>query len=511
MNLGELIAQSSKHYARQEAVVFENRTYTYTEVNERVNRLANSLLGLSLNKGDRVALLLYNCSEYVESDFAAAKSGLVKVSLNTRLTASDHKYIINDSEASAIIFDSSFSDIVLDLAKTTPCLKKLICVGENKLPFINYEDLIMRGSPSEPPPGVLEDDIYTIMYTSGTSGKPKGVVLSHKNFLSSVFNLLLERDVRWGDRMLHVAPMTHASGIWLLPHFARGAVNCILKKFDIDLLVKTIQEKKITTVMMVPTMILKLLASPGIDRNDIASLRSIIYGGSPMPLEKLKQAIARFGGIFSQNYGQTEAPTTITYLPREYFRLDGSEEDIKKLSSAGYPYMRVNVKVVNEKGLEVGTGETGEIVVKSDHVMRGYWKNEEATKEKIVDGWLHTGDMAKTDEEGFIYIVDRKNDLIISGGFNIYPRDVEEVLYTHPSVAEAAVIGVPDDHWVEAVKAFVVLKEGAHLTQADLIDFCKQNIARMKAPKSVKFVRSLPKNAHGKIAKKELKAMVLKA
>lgn len=505
MNIGNLVARSSMYFAGKAAVVFGDRTYTYKEVNERVNRLANSLLGLSLNKGDRVALLLHNCSEYIEADFALAKAGLVRVSLNTRLTAADHKYVLCNSDATTLIFENSFSDIVMDLVKSAGLLKHLICVGDKKSPFLNYEDLIKKGSPSEPATTVLEDDIYTLMYTSGTSGRPKGVMLTHKNFLSVVFNLLMERDIRREDRMLHVGPLTHASGIWVLPHFARGAVNAVLKRFDVELLLKTIKKQRITTVMMVPTMILRLLAYPGTNNYNIGSLRSIIYGGSPMPVERLKEAIFRFGSIFSQNYGQTEAPTTITYLPREYHRMYGSGDDIRKLSSAGYPYTRVRVKVVNKEVSEVKPGETGEIIVKSDHVMKGYWKNDQATREKIVNGWLYTGDMATVDEEGFIYIVDRKNDLIISGGFNIYPREVEEVIYAHPSVEEAAVIGVPDEQWVETVKAFVVLKKGEFLTEADLISFCKNNLARMKAPKSVEFVDRLPKNTYGKIMKKDLK------
>ncbi|MFZ5632184.1 MAG: acyl-CoA synthetase [Bacillota bacterium] len=506
MNIGELIALSSKHYARQDAVVFEDKTYTYREVNERVNRLANALLGLSLNKGDRVALLLHNCNQYIESDFAMAKAGLVRVSLNTRLTADDHKCVLADSEASALIFESCFLDTVMDLARSSASLKHLICVGDKKGPFLYYEELIKSGSPSEPETAVFEDDIHALVYTSGTSGKPKGVMLTHKNILSVIINLLMERDVRREDRMLHVGPLTHASGVWVLPHFIKGAVNIIHKRFDIELLLKTIQEEKITTVMMVPTMILRLLAYPGIDNYHIGSLRSLIYGGSPMPAEKIKEAILRFGNIFSQNYGQTEAPTTITYLPREDYKISGSAMEIKRLSSAGRPYIRVKVKVVNEEGAETCPGEIGEVIVKSDHVMKGYWKNDQATKEKIVNGWLYTGDMATFDDEGFLYIVDRKNDLIISGGFNIYPREIEEIIYSHPAVEEAAVIGVPDDQWVEAVKAVVVLKQGKTVTEEELISFCKKSLASMKAPKSIEIVNDLPKNPYGKIMKKELKA-----
>jgi acyl-CoA synthetase (AMP-forming)/AMP-acid ligase II len=510
MNIGHLVTKSSQHFARNVALVFQDRIYTYKEVNERVNKLANSLAGLSLKRGDRVGLLLYNCSQFIESDFALAKAGLVRVTLNPRLSADDHRYMINDSEANTLIFESCFTDTVLDLARTTGTLKNLICVDRENSDFINYEGLIKNGSTEEPSVVVEGDDIYALLYTSGTSGKPKGVTLTHKNFLSTAYNLLMERDVRSGDRMLHVGPLTHASGIWVLPHYARGAVNYIHKRFDVEMLLKTIEEQKITTVMMVPTMILRLLSYPGVENYDLGSLRSVIYGGSPMPVEKLKEAILRFGDIFSQNYGQTEAPTTITYLPREDHKIEGLPEDRRKLSSAGRPYVRVQVKVVNRQGLEVKPGEKGEIIVKGDHVMKGYWKNEQATREKIVNGWLNTGDIAIVDEEGYLYIVDRKNDLIISGGFNIYPREIEEVIYSYPGVEEVAVIGVPDENWVEAVKALVVLKKGQSATESELISFCKDKLARLKAPKSVEFVDCLPKNSYGKVMKRELRERYLK-
>jgi len=505
MNIGTVITKSCKHFAGKTALVSGDKSYTYREVNQRVNRLANSLSGLSLQRGDRVALLMRNCAEYIETDFALAKAGLVRVALNFRLTASDHRYILEDSGASALIFEDYFSDMVFDLAPQLEAVKHYICIGEQNGPFIAYEELVNGGSAAEPQTMVLEEDLYTLMYTSGTSGKPKGVMHTHKSFLSMAENLLLERDVRRNDRMLHVAPLTHASGSWVLPHFARGAVNYTLSRFDLELLLQTIQDHRITTVMMVPTMILRLLSYPGIDSYDLSSLRSVIYGGSPMPLEKLKEAVQRFGSIFSQNFGQTEALTTITYLPGEYHRLDGGPEEIKKLSSAGYPYLKVAVKVVKEDGSEVIPGEPGEIILKSDHMMKGYWKNEHGTREKIVDGWLYTGDVATVDEEGFICIVDRKNDLIISGGFNIYPREIEEVLHMHPSVNQAAVVGVPDDEWVEAVKAFVVLKKNHSLSENELKLFCRRHLAGIKVPKSIEFLEQLPLSPYGKVLKRELK------
>lgn len=498
MNIGDLITKSCRRYSKDVAIVFEDRTYTFREVGERVNRLANSLLNIGLKKGDRVAMLLHNCNQFIEADFAMARCGLVRVPLNIRLSASDHEYVLDNSGAKALIFGSPFSQQVMEI-KNAPALKHLICVGGEDPCFISFEKLIAEGLPSEPGVSVEEDDLYGLVYTSGTTGRPKGVMLSHRNCVSLTLNLILERDVRRGDRLLHFGPLTHASGVWVLPHFCRGAANFILKEFNIELILETIQRHKITTLAMVPTIIIRLLSYPDLDRYDLSSLRTVNYGGSPMPAEKLKEAINKFGYIFSQNYGQTEAPTTITYLSKEEMR---NEE---KLLSAGCPYLRVDVKVVNKEGVEVKPGEIGEIIVKSDHVMKGYWKNEEATREKIVDGWLHTEDMATVDEEGFIYIVDRISDMIVSGGFNIYPREIEEVINSHPAVEEVCVIGVPSEKWGEEVKALVALKQGHSLTEDELLDFCKENLASIKKPKSVEFVDNLPKNAYGKIMKKDIR------
>jgi acyl-CoA synthetase (AMP-forming)/AMP-acid ligase II len=291
----------------------------------------------------------------------------------------------------------------------------------------------------------------------------------------------------------------------VLPIILRGGRSIILPGFEVDLLLKTIEKERVTHLLLVPTMINMMLNHPDLKKYDLSSIRTIFYSASPMPVERIKQALQVFGPVLIQGYGCTESSALITYLPKEDHAFEGDPKKLKRLASCGVPIMTCDVRVVNEKEEDIKPGEIGEIIERGDDTMMGYWKDPERTAETLKNGWLYTRDMATVDEEGYIYIVDRKADMIISGGYNIYPTEVEEVLYRHPAVFEASVIGVPDDLWGESVKAIVVLKEGMRATEDELIQHCKNCLSSYKKPKSIDFVRDLPKNPYGKILRRKLR------
>jgi acyl-CoA synthetase (AMP-forming)/AMP-acid ligase II len=302
-----------------------------------------------------------------------------------------------------------------------------------------------------------------------------------------------------------MGPVTHASGSMILPHILRGAKVVILSSFDVKALLETIQKERITTLYLVPTMIVMLLANPDLKKYDLSSLKNIRYGASPISPEVLKKAIEVFGNVFVQGYGLTEGMMPLTLLLKEDHILDGTEKKLKRLSSIGREVNVASVRIMDDEGKILPPGQIGEIVVQSDQVMKGYWKKPEATAETLRGGWLHTRDMGYMDEDGYIYLVDRKDDMIVSGGFNIYPKEVEDVLYSHPAVLEAAVFGVPDEKWGEAVKATVSLRPGMQATEEEIIEHCKKHLASYKKPKSVDFMKELPKSLYGKILRRQLK------
>jgi acyl-CoA synthetase (AMP-forming)/AMP-acid ligase II len=309
---------------------------------------------------------------------------------------------------------------------------------------------------------------------------------------------------------LNIGPLTHAAGLMFMVYYSRGATNIILPGFDEQQILTTIERERVNSLLLIPTMLYRLLMFPDLKAYDLSSVNRIWYGTAPMAVDRLKEGIRRFGNVFRQNYGMTEIAQPITYLGPEDHIVDGTEAQMKRLSSAGRPAMGVEVKVVDQDGGQVKPGEIGEILLKSNKLFKAYWKMPEETAAAFKDGWFHTKDMATVDEEGFVYIVDRKSDMIISGGFNVYPREVEEVIMAHPGVAETAVIGVPDDIWGEAVKAFIVPREGVKLTEEEIIQYCRDKLAGYKKPKSVDFVKEIPKNVYGKINRRELKEIFWK-
>jgi len=510
MNIGTLLTKSARTFPDKLAIAYGPKRLTYAQFNSRVNRLANALCNLGIRQGDNVALLQYNYPETLESIFACFKVGCGAVPINWRLHPNEYAFIIDHSEAKAVIVSSEFNKSIIEIRDRIPKAQHLITIADAEGELIDYEKLISAESDQFVDVDVQPDDLAWLFYTSGTTGLPKGAMLTHRNLLAMTMNFYA--DICPGftpdDVILHAAPLSHGSGLYALPNIGKGATNVILesKSFDPELVFKSIQEYRVTNIFAAPTMVKLLVDSPALDQYDHSSLRALNYGGAPMLVEDLKKAMEKLGNCLVQLFGQAESPMTITYLPHGDHVLDGTPEQMKRLASAGFPRTDVEVRVFNAHDKELPPGEMGEIVTRSDLVMKGYWRNPEATAETLRSGWLHTGDMGYIDEGGYLFIMDRSKDMIISGGENIYPREIEEVLIKHPAVREVAVIGVPDAKWGEAIKAVVALQPGASAAEEELIGFCKDNIASYKKPKSVDFVDELPKNNYGKILKRELRA-----
>lgn len=505
----DIIYRNAVLHADEEAFVWGTKRTTFARYNERVNRLVNALYSLGLKKGDGIGMLSWNCLEYAEFYGAAMKGGFIASPFNPRLHEKELEYIIDYSEANTLFVGPEFLSAVSDLRSRLPRVKRYVSLDGDFPGLLSYRELIADHAPDEPDVQVKRDDPYLIFYTSGTTGLPRGALYTQYRKLENIKIKALEMGTKPGDRHVMVLPFFHIGGdshVW--PFFIVGGCNVIVpgKSFDPVTVLRTIQEERATDIQVVPTQLKVLLSDPDLKEYDLSSLNRIYYAASPMPVELLRKGMEVFGPIFSQGYGQTESGPQITALPRKAHQvLDRPEEEQKVLSSCGQPSLGVHVRIVDEKNNDLPPGQVGEIIAQSDSIMVEYWRKPEETRETIIDGWLHTGDLGYYDEKGFIYIVDRKKDMIVTGGENVYSREVEEVIYRHPAVAEVAVIGIPDPQWVERVHALIVLRPDTSATEEEIIAFCKDYLASYKAPKSVEFLDELPKNPQGKILKRELK------
>ncbi len=510
MNVGTLLTKSALIQPDKLAVAYGSGKMTYAQFNARVNRLANALKRLGVRQGENIALLQYNYPQTLECLFACFKAGYGSVPINFRLHAKEFAFIIDHSESAAVILSQEFNGPILDIRDRIPKARHLITLSGAEPGLMDYEELLSVESGQFADADVDPDDLAWLFYTSGTTGMSKGAMLTHRNLLAMTMNFYADICPNFGpeDVILHAAPLSHGSGLYALPNIGKGSANIILesKSFDPETVFKTIQEHRVTNMFAAPTMVRLMAESPAVDKYDHRSLKSLVYGGSPMLVEDLKKAIGKLGPCLIQLFGQGESPMTITYLPHKDHVLRGTPEQMKRLASAGMPRTDVEVRIFDSDDKELPSGQMGEIVTRSDLVMKGYWRNPEATKETLKNGWLHTGDVGYMDEKSYLFIMDRSKDMIISGGENIYPREIEEVIIKHPAVREVAVIGIPDPKWGEAVKAVVALVQGKSLTENELIAFCRENLASYKKPKSVDFVGELPKNNYGKILKRELRA-----
>lgn len=499
----ELINSTAQRYGDKTAFVFGSNRYSFKQVNQRINSLTNALASLGVKKGDRVGILAYNCPQYFEV-FSVAKAGMVCVPLNYRSVSRELAYFINNSELKALILEKEFSEVVGSIRQELAGVKSFICLDATLENMLSYEQLIKSFPPDEPKAEAKEDDAAVLFYTSGTTGLPKGSVHTHKGLVAET--IVPHRELSPDDIALCVMPFFHVGGsaAYLFPCFYFGATTIILKRFDAGLMLQTIEKEKVTNTCVVPVMLARLMEHQDFRKYDLSSLRSITYTGAPMPAETLRNGLKEFGNIFVQALGQTEA-NLLTVLTKEDHQIGMTQKGSKLLESVGKSYYKGEIKIVDEKNKEVPAGEVGEIVSTSPRIMKEYWKQPEETAKIMSGGWLHTGDMGRADKDGYIYLVDRAKDMIISGGENIYSREVEQVLETHPAVLEAAVVGVPDKKWGESVKAIVVLRKGAKASEDEIIDYCKDRLASYKKPRTVEFWDSLPKNPSGKILKKDIR------
>jgi O-succinylbenzoate-CoA ligase len=501
-NIGLVIAKRARLHPRLEAVVEVERGQrtSYAELNTRVNRLAHALIDQGVRPGDRLAVLLMNGIEYLECYFAAAKIGAVLVPLNWRLVPDELAFILKDSGARALVYDADFDASVEALAGLEIPLALRVRVGEADSAPAGVRDYasLVRGAPeTDPEVSAADDDLLFIMYTSGTTGLPKGAVHTHRTMLAASHTINMTADMRYRDRYLQILPLFHVGA--LTPATAcmhRGGTLVMLRSFDPSRIFPAIAQEQVTTGLAVPAMLQFMLAVPGREEHDSSSLRWLMSGAAPVPVALIEK-YAELGIEIHQVYGLTETCGPACLI--------SPEEALAKAGSTGPAFLHTDVQVVDESGAEVSAGEIGEVIVRGEHIMKEYWNRPEATAETIRDGWLHTGDLATVDKEGFVYIQDRKKDMIISGGENIYPAEIEKVLVGHPQLADAAVIGLPSQRWGESPAAIVVVKPGESPSAEDILGFCEGKLARYKIPRTVEFVDEIPRNPTGKILKRVLR------
>ena len=506
MLLGDLIRRNRRYCPDKTAVVFEDRRLSWTELDKRVNRLANALLDLGAGQGDHVAILSKNCNEYLETYFACARSGTICTAINYRLSPRELQYVIDNSEAKIVLVSDEFLDTLEEIRPDLKRAEHFIVIGQAPEGMKSYDEAVEAASPLEPQLELDEDDVVLQMYTSGTTGMPKGAMLTHRNLITNATGCSFGMEFQSTDCMLMVAPLYHmAAGMTSLSTILQGGPIMLHADFNPVAILDDMEGGEVTVTLLIPVMANFLLQIPGIEKRDFSNIRAIVYGASPMPVEVLRKAIEVFKCDFVQGYGQTESSAVLCVLAPEDHIVDGTPEQQRRLGSAGREVFGTEVRVVDEEDNDVEPGTIGEVIGKGANVMKGYWKMPEASADTLRGGWLHTGDLGTMDEDGYVYILDRVKDMIISGGENVYSREVEELLYTHPAVAEAAVIGVPDEQWGETVKAFVVLRDGHESTAKEIIDYCRGKLAGYKRPRSVELIDSLPRNLSGKVLKKVLR------
>ncbi len=509
MLIGDMVRLNARRFKDKIAFKDERKELTFDQANKRSNAIIHALLAMGVKRGDRIAIILYNCVQYSELLFALPKAGFIAVTLNYRLVARELEYLINNSEANTIIFDSELEDRIDALRPRLETIKNYIVLdhtGESKTEALNYEKLIENHSTSEIPVQVYESDVAYILYTSGTTGFPKGAMLTHKNILTNLFNLLFEIQPKLNDKVINPLPMYHAGGQNVsMAYFFYGGTHVTLKQFDTDLLLEKIEVEKPNVLHLVPAMLNMVTNHADIEKYDFGFIELLLYGASSIMLSQLKRSMEIFDCKFFQFAGQTESSGLLSCLRPEDHVADGPEHLVRRLSSAGRELKQTEVKIIDQKGNVVPPNTPGEEIARGDTVMKGYWKMPEATAETIVDGWLHTGDICLQDQDGYIYYVDRIKDMICRGGENVYPKEIEEVIASHPLVLEVAVISVPDGRLQEEIMAVIALKEGSKVSEKEIVRLCENNLAKYKKARYVQFVDALPKNPSGKILKHQLR------
>ena len=503
--LGELVERNADKGRDRVALIYNDQTFTFDRHRDRVRRLANGLFRRGMRRQSRVAVLAQNSNSYIEIYAAAEMAGYITVAVNYRLAVAEIAYILRDSSPAVLIFDAEYSDTVAQIRQQLPEIGYFIAIGVDHPDWAESYEVVLESSSNESPASrARPSDIAYLIYTSGTTGRPKGAMLDHAGQVGFIQMQAAEMRMHQDDRMLLMMPFYHigAKCNYLVSSLA-GARVVLHRSYGIEAIARDIEAHRITVVHLAPIMVQDLLELGS--KSDYSSLRLIQYASGPMAIAQLRRAVTMFGPILLQVYGMTETGLGTVLHPSQHV-LEGPEQWVRRLGSAGQEARGYRVRVVRPDGTDCEIEERGEILIKGPGVMVGYWNNHPATIAAIDDGWMRSGDIGLFDEDRFLFVLDRKKDMIISGGENIYPREIEEAIYSHPSVNGVAVIGVPDQRWGESVKAFVVLSPGKTATDVEIIEHCKARLASYKKPKSVDFVASLPRLPNKKIDKKALRA-----
>jgi fatty-acyl-CoA synthase len=502
LNFSSIVTRGALNEPEKVVITFQDRKFTYRSLQDRVSALAQGLLKMGIRKGDRVAILLYNCSQFFETIFAVNRIGAVFLPLNFRLAPDEIAYILGNAGAKAIISEESFHPSLDSIRNDLSELQNYITLSAQQTPgWTIYEDIIEMNKGADIEDVHVElDDLHRLMYTSGTTSRPKGVMITYGNLYWKNIGHIWEFNIVPEDKTLITGPLYHVGGLDLTAACTlyRGGSVSILRKFNPLDVARAIDKEKPTNIWLAPAMINLILQEPKVAEYNLDSIRYIVGGGERMP-EPLVQRVQELfkNAWICDAYGLTETVSGDTFLPRN--------KTFEKLGSVGRPCLHLDMKIVDEQGNELPPGQVGEILFRGPKVTKGYWENPEATQKAIRDGWFYTGDMGQIDEDGYLYISDRKKDMIISGGENIASLEVERTLYEHPLVLEASVIGIPDEKWGEVPKAFIVVKPGHELTSEEIQQHCLTKLARYKVPKEIEFINELPRNPSGKVLKRLLR------
>lgn len=505
--LGDFLRNNAYKFPNEIAYNFEGTLVTFGEQFQRGNRLASALWKRGLRRQDRISIFSQNSLEFMECYAACELAGYIAATVNWRLAAPEIEWILNDSTPRVLVFEAQYAETVEKIRDKLGFIELFLCVGGETPSWAeDYHAFRDSGDNEGAPTRPLPNEIMHLIYTSGTTGRPKGAMRTNRAEIAVGILMATELGLIVSDKLQLIMPVFHVGARFLqMAVHLRGGSVVLHRSFNPAEVLDAIERERVTMTHMAPTMVQAMLEQPGIEKRDLKSLHTICYSAAPMPVPVLKRGLELLGPVFLQLYGMTEGGGTT--LHKRQHRLDGTAEDLKRLGSIGQAAPNVDVKIIDDDGNEMPVGKPGEILTRTETHMAGYWNNSSATLSSLRAGWYHTGDLGYVDEEGFVYLVDRKKDMIVSGGENIYSREVEEALATHPAVSDVAVIGVKDEYWGETVRAIAVLRKGESVEESVLIEHCKTQIASYKKPKSILFVDELPRLPSGKINKVVLRQL----